>query len=234
MNRQRLFGLLLAAGLAVSGFAQEQLHYLSGRRPDPATLLPPPAPAGSGEQAAELTAVRAIHDARATNELELAFGEKKFTVFNFKPAVGAFFTPERLPKTEAFFQHVLKDAAFVADAGKDFFKRPRPYTVEPSLAVGKLEKSFSYPSGHSTEGMTLALVLADLLPEKRAEILAIGRDLGWHRVWIGRHYPSDIYAGRVLAQAIVREFKASEAFRNDLAAVRTELTAVMKYRGATE
>ena len=73
--------------------------------------------------------------------------------------------------------------------------------------------------------MTLALVLAEVLPEKRDEILVIGRNLGWHRVCIGRHYPTDIYAGRVLAQAIVRELKASPSFQQDLAEVKAEVAA---------
>ena len=51
----------------------------------------------------------------------------------------------------------------------------------------------------------MALVLADLFPEKRDELLVLSRNLGWHRIWIGRHYTTDIYAGRVLAQAIVRD-----------------------------
>ena len=49
------------------------------------------------------------------------------------------------------------------------------------------------------------------------------RDLGWHRVWIARHYPTDIYAGRVLAQAIVRELKSSPAFQRDFAQVKSEI-----------
>ena len=101
----------------------------------------------------------------------------------------------------------------MTDNAKDFYKRPRPYTTDPSLANGKLEKSFSYPSGHSTESMVLALVLADLFPDKHDAIIAKARSIGWHRVEIARHYPTDIYAGRVLAQAIVQQMKKSEAFQ---------------------
>jgi len=50
--------------------------------------------------------------------------------------------------------------------------------------------------------------------------------MGWHRVQIARHYPTDVHAGRVLAQAIVREFKKSEAFQKDLAEVKAEMEAV--------
>jgi acid phosphatase (class A) len=69
------------------------------------------------------------------------------------------------------------------------------------------------------------LVLADLFPDKRDDILAIGRSIGWHRVEIARHYPTDIYAGRVFAQAIVREMKTSPDFQRDLEEVKSELEA---------
>ena len=220
----RLAALLLWAALPTALPAQGQ-SYLPPGRPDPAILLAPPPLPGSAEQAADLAEVIAVHDSCGSNETAVAFSEKKFSVFNFKPAVGEFFEADTLPKTEAFFYRVQKEAAVVANAGKDYWRRPRPYTVEPRLAAGKLEKSFGYPSGHAAEGMTLALVLAEVFQEKREEILAVGRNLGWHRVCIGRHYPTDIYAGRVLAQAIVRELKASPAFQKDLAEVKAEVAA---------
>jgi acid phosphatase (class A) len=73
--------------------------------------------------------------------------------------------------------------------------------------------------------MVLALVLADLFPARREAIVAQARRLGWHRVEIGRHYPTDIYAGRVFAQAIVREMKKNASFQADFAAARAELAA---------
>ena len=73
--------------------------------------------------------------------------------------------------------------------------------------------------------MVLALVLADLFPDKHDAILAEARAIGWHRVEIARHYPTDIYAGRVLAQAIVRQMKKSDAFQKDFAEAKAEIAA---------
>ena len=100
--------------------------------------------------------------------------------------------------------------------------RKRPYEIDKSLGHDKPEKSASYPSGHSTRGTVYALVLAEVFPDKREEILAIGREIGWDRVLIGKHFPTDIYAGRVLAKAIFRELMASPAFQHDLAEARAE------------
>ena len=49
--------------------------------------------------------------------------------------------------------------------------------------------------------------------------------MGWHRVQIARHYPTDIYAGRVLALAIVRQFQKSEEFQKEWTAVKQEIEA---------
>ena len=51
-------------------------------------------------------------------------------------------------------------------------------------------------------------------------------DIGWNRVVAGVHYPSDILAGRVLGQAIVREMRRNPQFIHDLAEVKAELATV--------
>ena len=205
-----------------------ELHFLKAGKPDAATLLTPPPALGSPEQVADMAEVQAVYHAASEADRNAASAEKKFSVFNFTAAVGPFFVETNLPKTAAFFKKAQSDAETVTDLGKDFFKRPRPFTTDPSLANGKLEKSFGYPSGHSTESMVLALVLADLLPEKSGAILEHAREMGWHRVQIARHYLTDIYAGRVLAQAIVKQFQKSDAYEDDFKAVQAELAAAQK------
>jgi acid phosphatase (class A) len=201
------------------------LNYLKAGKPDAATLLAPPPLLDSPEQAADMAEVHAVSSAANSTDVAEGNSEKSFTVFNFAEAAGPFLVETNLPKTAAFFEKVQSDAAAITDAGKDFFKRPRPYKTDPTLANGKPEKSYSYPSGHSTESMVLALVLADLLPEKHDAIIAHARMIGWHRVELARHYPTDIYAGRVLAIAIVKQFKKSDAFQKDFDEVKAELAA---------
>lgn len=205
------------------------LNFLQAGKPDASELLAPPPLPGSAEQAADLATVRSVYHAADDAEKQAAYGEKKFSVFNFTGAAGAFFIETNLPKTAAFFSKVQHDAETVTDLGKDCFHRPRPFMVDTNLINGtKLEKSFSYPSGHSTESMVLALVLADLLPAQHDAILAHARLMGWHRVQIARHYPTDIYAGRVLAQAIVKQFKKSDEFEKEAADAKAEIEAVRK------
>jgi len=209
--------------------ATNELHYLRAGKPDAVALLAPPPLPASVEQAADMAETVAVHAQCPPADAATAKSEKKFFVFAFTPAIGSFFQPGKLPKTEAFLKRVQDDTESVEDTAKNFWKRPRPYTVNPALARGAddLEKSFSYPSGHSTRGTVFALVLADLFPDKRDAILAVGRDIGWRRVEIARHYPTDIYAGRVLARAIVGEMKTSRKFQKDFAKAQKEIASLL-------
>ncbi len=214
---------LVAAASPIVSAKETALHFLDAGQPRAATVLAPPPLAGSAEQAADLETVRAVYHAASDLDKNAAYSEKDFSVFNFTSAVGPFFTATNLPKTAAFFEKVQLDADTVTDLGKQDFHRSRPFTVDTNLANGKLEKSFGYPSGHSTESMALALVLADMMPDKSDAILAHARLMGWHRVQIARHYPTDIYAGRVLAQAIARDFKKNDVFEREFAEAKAEI-----------
>jgi len=229
MNIQniRTFPVIVAFCLSLSLLpaAAKDLHYLADGKPDAIALLAPPPLPDSREQAADLQEVRAVSQSAPDSDVAAAKTETKFTTFTFAPEIGPFFEPGKFPKTEEFLHKVRGDAETVVDNAKDYWKRPRPYKVDPSLASGKLEKSFSYPSGHSTESMVLALVLADLFPGHHDAIIAEARNIGWHRVEIARHYPTDIYAGRVLAQAIVREMKKDADYQRDFAAAQAEIAA---------
>jgi len=68
-----------------------------------------------------------------------------------------------------------------------------------------------------------SLVVAELYPEKKEAIFEIGRDIGWDRVLIGKHFPTDVYAGRVLGYAIVRELRSNTMFQHDLEQAMAEI-----------
>ncbi len=72
----------------------------------------------------------------------------------------------------------------------------------------------------------------NFFPEQRAALFEKGRETGWPCVVAGVHYPEDVFAGRVLGQALVREFLQSEKFRADLTATKAELAAAQMHQGA--
>jgi acid phosphatase (class A) len=127
----------------------------------------------------------------------------------------------------ALIKDLDAEAKAAADTGKYHWKRPRPFVLDPARfsEPGDPEKTPGYPSAHSTRGTLFALVLAEVFPENREAILAKGRLVGWTRVEIGSHTPLDVYAGRVLGQAMARALMANPAFQADLAAVKAEAAA---------
>jgi acid phosphatase (class A) len=222
--RERSVGIsLMVLWLAAPLFAAAQ--YLAPGRPDGIALLPPPPMAGSAEQAADLAATRAVFKGRTAAEESRALNGSP-SIFAFAPAIGPKFQVANFPKTEALWEGIRRDMTNVINIAKDHWKRPRPFVVDPDLSLSESERSFSYPSGHSARGMVQALVLAELFPEKREALMAIGFEIGWDRVRIAKHYPTDVYAGRVLGKAIVRELLANPAFQRDLAEAKAEVKAV--------
>src|SRR2546423_173969 len=70
----------------------------------------------------------------------------------------------------------------------------------PCLSDGRTPAfSYSYPSGHARYGAVTAILLANMVPEKRRELFARGWDYGESRVVGGVHFPTDVESGRILA-----------------------------------
>lgn len=221
---------MLFLQVVVPAFAEER--YIAVGSPDGIALLAPPPAPGSPEQVADLASARAVFKARTSAEEARAMKDANLSIFNFAPAIGSFFEAGKLPKTEALFEKVKKEISESITIPKEHWKRKRPYELDQDLTLGRPEKSSSYPSGHSTRGTVQSFILAELFPEKREAILEIGRNIGWDRVLIGKHFITDVRAGRVLGQAIVRELLANPTFKKDLAEAKAEVEAAAQLQSA--
>jgi len=218
--RAGLLALMLAAGtLRAAG------PYLGAF--DPVGLLPPPPVLGEPEDRADRQATATVYATRTPADVARGRDEHHVTVFLFAPVLGPQFRPGRYPRTEALFAEVEAETKAVVNRAKNTWHRPRPFVADPVRFAepGDPEKSPGYPSGHSTRGALLALLLAELFPDRRGALLAWGGAIGWTRVQIGVHTPFDIQGGRVLGQTLAHAFLASSAFQADLAAARRELAA---------
>ncbi len=224
--RTAAFLVSLLLSTSVPAFADKP--YLAANHPDGIGLLPPPAAPDSPEGRAELSFVRSVVHERTAEEKARAENDSTLAFSVFKSAIGPVFDLERLPKTDALLQKVKKEIGELIDTPKNHFKRLRPYQLDESLSQGKPEPSFGYPSGHSTRGTVYAMVLGEVVPGKKDGILQIGRDIGWDRVILGKHFPSDIQAGRVLGQAIVYELLQSPSFKRDLDEAKAEMLKALQ------
>jgi acid phosphatase (class A) len=108
------------------------------------------------------------------------------------------------------------------------YQRQRPFmsnghpTCTPDHEQA-LRADGSYPSGHSAIGYGWSLILAELVPDRAAKIVARGRAFGDSRRICNAHWLSDIEEGRISAAAMVARLHAEPAFRADLDSVRQEL-----------
>ena len=221
--RSLIAALFVAAALQsplIAGQPYIDVEQISG-----VELLPPPPTPDSAEGIADLASARAVFKNRTPAEQKRAEKDASLSIYNFQPAIGDFFRKGEFPKVDILLESVKTNISEIINTPKKHWKRQRPYQLDPELALGKPEESFAYPSGHSTRGTVQSLIMAELFPEKREAILEFGRTIGWDRVIIGKHFPTDVNAGRVLGKAIVRELKKSPAFQRDLAAAKAEVEA---------
>lgn len=87
----------------------------------------------------------------------------------------------------------------------------------------------SYPSGHATVGALMAILLAEMVPERRGALFSRGWEYGDARVISGVHFPSDVEAGRILGSLLAGLMLQDARFRADLGAARAELRALLGY-----
>lgn len=147
---------------------------------------------------------------------------------NFSCAAGASLDTAHMPRLETLLERVATSSEHVTDAAKNANKRQRPFMIDDGpvcQSKEELARSFDYPSGHSTWGWMVGLVLAEIEPERSTDILQRARAYADSRVVCGAHNLSAIQAGAVNAASIIAALHASPAFRADLDAARAELTA---------
>lgn len=226
MKRSALLLSLLLIG-------QSALAYGDGAPPAVVpmpNLLPPPPAAGSAAAQHDLQAVLAAQQTRTAQEMAAAKADSERSVFRFADALGLPAQPAALPKTAAFFDRVAKLDKAEAKEAKEFWKHPRPSVVSNQVHALSKEKpdDWSYPSGHATFGYTTAVLLANMLPEKRAAIFARADVYGEHRIVMGVHFPSDVEAGKIAGTVIADEILRDPQWQADYDAARSELRRALQ------
>ena len=102
-------------------------------------------------------------------------------------------------------------------------------TNQPEYKIGHrlCRGASSYPSGHATVGTLMGIELANMLPEKRAQIMARAWEFGHNREVGGIHYPSDIEMGRIAGTVIAQTISTHPDFKVEFEAARAELRAAL-------
>ena len=223
--------LLAFSQIAVTALpvrAEDAKPFITAKELDLTKFLAPPPANDSAQTKTELAEILTIQVTRTPEMVARAQADAEENVWRFADVLGSKFTKEALPKTDAFFARVAETEGAVVDPAKDVWKRPRPHLYSNLVKpVVPLSKSGSYPSGHATVGTLMAIVLSNMVPEKRAELMARGWEYANNRVVGGIHYRSDIEAGRIAGSLIAEAIWNQSDFAAEFAAAKAELRAAL-------
>ncbi|HUL21208.1 MAG TPA: phosphatase PAP2 family protein [Thermodesulfobacteriota bacterium] len=118
-----------------------------------------------------------------------------------------------LTKERRILRHLifLYAVQFIVLYGLKFLiQRPRPLLfleVASKLSKGP-EKIFdpSFPSAHSVFSFMMAVLLSNWFPRYRIIFYVSAAFIGWTRIYLGVHYPTDVIAGALLGYGLTRLF----------------------------
>jgi len=110
--------------------------------------------------------------------LLVGMGLSDFSTNQIKHAVG------RLRPVESLA------SVYYQESGQ-WLQRPADFTPEK-------ERGTSFPSAHAANTAALALLAALLWRRVRSFVWAVPLVVGWSRVYLGKHFPTDVLAGWIL------------------------------------
>ncbi|HEY8965807.1 MAG TPA: phosphatase PAP2 family protein, partial [Candidatus Methylacidiphilales bacterium] len=157
--------------------------------------------------------------------------EADLKVEAFAPVLGPWFDTKNpnLALTANLLKKATHDAKIAYNTAKDAYARPRPPLIDSRIVPCiDLPKSAAFPSGHTTVAVSWSLVLAELAPDLRKQLLARGEQIGYDREVAGVHYPTDVEAGKKLGAELGRRFLLNPEFQTELAKAKAEFAEARK------
>ena len=141
---------------------------------------------------------------------------------------------------------LIKASEVSTGTAKKHFNYARPFLVKdnsihrvPDDTVVKDNAPYSadggsFPSGHTNTGVTDALLMAQMIPERYDALVIRGARYGYSRIVLGVHYPLDIMGSRMVAQSNVAHYLNDPKYRALFNEARDQLrTALEKACGTT-
>lgn len=230
---RRVLGLLIPLGLLVLfANADAAPGYLGGATVDITGVVPPPPTKGDIRYETDRKVFKAMKRQIGSDRWQRATSDVVYKTptmeQDFACATGLALTPERFPAVTRLLNNASADTGRANNYAKNIWKRQRPFRIDNGETCEdkkELGDSYDYPSGHTTKGWTLGLVLADVLPDRANQILARARAYGESRIVCRVHNYSAVENGRLGATVTMATVRQSPGYLADLAAARAEVAA---------
>jgi len=185
-------------------------------------LTPPPGQTDQAQKRDE-SELLSLQKSRTSEDCKRAASEVMVSVNSFfGPPYGPL-NSTTAKKLAPFFEQVRNDADYYIQLLKKEYPRQRPllYMKNITPCVAK-EVTGAYPSGHSTIAKLYALILSDLYPNKKEDLLRRADQIALDRVVVGMHHPTDIQTGKKLGEMVYAELKKSKSFSESFSAIKPE------------
>ena len=206
-------------------------YLAQGERPDLTNVLAPPPEPGSPRAIADRGVFMETRALQGTPRWALATSDVSGETYDqFAEALGVRLTSEEAPILTALLDRAGNDRSVVGDA-KTHWRTKRPYIgTDQSICEAKsdhLAGNPDYPSGHSAHGAHVAMILAELAPQRADALYARGREFAESRYICGAHSYSAAEAGILSGMVIYGAEQRSDVFRRDMEAARAEVQAAL-------
>lgn len=206
-------------------------NFISDEQVDLVKLLAPPSANDSAQTKAELDELMDIQHRRTPQAEAAAVADVDVSIFRFADILGSKLTPANLSVAVRFFERLREDESHIVASAKKTWNRSRPFLLDSELkpCCPHQSDSPSYPSGHASFGQLNAVILANMVPEKRKEIFDRGEQYGRNRMVCGVHFRSDVEAGRIAATVIAAIMMQNSAFQEEYARARADVRKALGY-----
>jgi acid phosphatase (class A) len=213
--------LLLALAIAPAAIAKDHgsLYYLQQGAVSLVALLAPPPDEDSRQEEYDARKVSEALIARTPADMAQAASDAHRNIFVFTKILGPNFDAAHLPLTVAMFDRANNDTEILIDLAKAHFLRHRP--------PGAKQTHFSYPSGHAAFAACTAILLSEMVPEKRGELFARSAIFAESRIIAGVHYPSDVEAGWISGTVVAQALLVQPKFQADFRAAKVEVRSAL-------
>jgi membrane-associated phospholipid phosphatase len=100
---------------------------------------------------------------------------------------------------------------------KKVVKRPRPFLANVKIRAVYQPSHYSFPSGHTSTAFTTATALSQAYPKWYVIVPSYlwAGSVGYSRLYLGVHYPTDVAAGAVLGTGAAFSLRAMRTVKGE-------------------